>query len=180
MPIPQEKYYDDNRGKDLRKTENPRHWVVSDMWDLHHEIARYILLGWKNVDIAAKLNINQQTVSIVRNSPVVQEHLAVMQGARDAETIDLAKEIREIAPTALGLLKDVINGDNDAKNAPIGLRARTAENMLARVGHGVPHRIQSENVNYFLTTKDIADIKSRAMISENVVEGVVEEAVNGN
>lgn len=177
MAIPQEKYYEDNRGKDLRRAENPKHWVVSEMWDMHHEIARLILLGRNNVRIAEELKISPQTVSNVRNSPVVQEHLAIMQGARDADTIDLAKEIKNIAPDALMLLKNIVKGENDGVNASIGLRARTAENMLARVGHGVPHKIQSESVSFVLTSKDIADIKARAAIGENVQEAEFEEAV---
>ena len=169
MAIPQEKYYNENRGKDLRKSPERGHWVVSQMWDIHHEIARHILMGWKNVEIGKKLNISAQTVSNVRNSPIVQEHITIMQSARDADTIDLAKEIKEIAPVALDLLKDIITGDNDGAGASINLRARTSENMLARVGHGVPHRVQAESVNIHLTSEDISEIKRRAMLAKNVV-----------
>jgi len=76
------------------------------MWEVHHEIARLVLLGYKNVDIAEKLDCSPQLVSNVRNSPVVKEKLALMRGARDADTIDIAKEIKEIAPEALNLLKN--------------------------------------------------------------------------
>jgi len=178
--IPQEKYYDPNRESDGRRKGKsfisstgealPKRWHVNEMWDVHHEIARRLVLGQNNKEVSEALDISPQTVSIVKNSPVVQEHIAILRGARDADTVDLAKEIQEIAPVALSLLKDIINGDNDGANASIMLRAKTSENMLARVGHGVPHRVQSENIHAFLTSKDIEDIKQRAFSSGNVVE----------
>ena len=173
--IPQEKYYEENRGQDLRRSGERNHWVVSEMWDLHHEIARRISLGQKNVEIAKALGCTPQTVSNVRNSPVVQEHISILQGARDADTIDLAREIKEIAPVALQLLKNVINGEKEGVNASIALRAREANNMLARVGHGVPHKVQAEVANWHLTSKDIQDIKQRALANGDVVDAEVVE-----
>jgi len=173
--IPQEKYYEENRESDLRRSGERRHWVVSEMWDLHHEIARRLVLGQKNVDIAKALDCTPQVVSNVRNSPVVQEHVSILRGARDAETIDLAKEIKEIAPEAVRLLKDIIRGEGDGTNASIALRARESNNMLARVGHGVPHKIQAEVANYFLTSDDIMDIKRRALTNNDVVNVKAEE-----
>ena len=173
--IPQEKYYEENRGQDLRRSGERNHWVVSEMWDLHHEIARRISLGQKNVEIAKALGCTPQTVSNVRNSLVVQEHISILQGARDADTIDLAREIKEIAPVALQLLKNVINGEKEGVNASIALRAREANNMLARVGHGVPHKVQAEVANWHLTSKDIQDIKQRALVNGDVVDAEVVE-----
>lgn len=175
MAIGREKYFNSDRGPDLRKTGRQKTWVVSEMWDLHFEIARYVLLGWKNVDIAEQLGVTPQTISNVRNSPIVQEHLAIISGARDADTVDLDKEIKASAPTALKLLIDVINGDGEGTGAPISLRVKTAENMVARVGHGVPHKVQSENVHAYLTSADIEEIKRRAMESNDIVEGEVDE-----
>jgi len=174
--IPQEKYYEDNRERDQRKNngEGRRHWVASEMWDLHHEITRRLVIGQKNVDIARALSITPQTVSNVKNSPIVQEHMSIMRGVRDADTIDLAKEIKEIAPVALELLKDIIKGDNDGAQASINLRAKEANGMLARVGHGIPHRIQSESVSLHLTSEDISDIKQRAITNGTIVEAEIE------
>ena len=174
-PPPQAKYYSPDRGPDLRKaprdgSDERNRWVVSHMWEIHHEIARRLVLGQKNVEIAEALNVTPVMVSNVRNSPIVQERITILKGARDADTIDLAREIKEVAPEALGLLKDIIRGENDGANAPIGLRARTSENMLARVGHGVPHKVQTENVHTILTAEDIAEIKRRAQCNANVVD----------
>ena len=98
-----------------------------------------------------------------------------MRGARDADTVDLAKEIQEVAPEALRLLKDIIRGEGEGTNASISLRARESNNMLARVGHGVPHRVQAETTNLRLTSKDVEEIKRRALFSGDIVDGEYEE-----
>ena len=179
MSVAQEKYYSENRGQDLRRSTSetgPNHWVVSDMWELHHEITRRLVLGQKGVDIAKALGCTPQTVSNVRNSPVAQDHIAIMKGARDADTVDLSKRIIEIAPRALTLLEDIIKGENDGANASLGLRAKEANGMLARVGHGIPQKIQSESVNYHVTSEQIADIKRRAFHNDDVIDVTPEDS----
>ena len=166
--IPQEKYYNENRESDLR-CSGRNHWVVSEMWEKHREIARRLALGQKNVEIADALNVTPTMVSNVKNSPVVKEQVSILCGARDADTIDIAREIREIAPDALRLLKQIVRGEGPGTAASIALRARESNNMLARIGHGVPHRIQAESINVHLTNKDIEEIKSRAKINGDVI-----------
>jgi len=144
------------------------------MWNLHHEIARRLVLGQKNTEIAKALDITPQTVSNVKCSPVVQEQMLILNGTRDVETMDLKREIEEIIPDAVFLLKDIIRGQGQAQNASLTLRAKESNNMLARVGHGVPQKIQSESVNIQLTSKDILDIKRRAAENSDVIDIIKE------
>lgn len=169
------KYSDPNREPDQRKVLQKKSWTVGEMWEVHHEIARLILLGWKNVEIAKRLKCSSQMVSNVRNSPVVQDKLAIMKGARDADSIDLSREIRESAPDALRLLQDIIRGDNDAQDAPLSLRAKTAESMMDRAGYSAPKRIQSESISYALTKEEIEEIKRRAYGNDDIIEGEIDE-----
>ena len=135
-------------------------WQVSKIWELHEEITRRILLGQKNKDIAKSVGCSAQTVSNVRNSPVIQDKLALMRGARDAYTVDIARDIQEFAPIALELLKNTIEGKADAENASIALRARTAESWLDRAGHA-PIR-KEQHITAHLTGEEIAEIRDRA------------------
>lgn len=170
----QEKYYNDDRGPDLRlkPSHERRHWVVSEMWDLHHEITRLLSLGFKNTQIAQRLGISHVMVSNVKNSPVVQDQLAILRGVRDAESIDVAMEIRDFAPTCLTLLKSIVNGEVEASTP---LKAHTARDLLDRGGFPAIKRIES--VSTQLTSKDIEDIKNRAFGNkEQVVNGEFEEA----
>ncbi len=178
MTQSQKKYYDEDRGPDQRKKVNNRNrWTVSEMWQVHHEIAGLILLGWKNVDIAEKLDVSEVMVSNVKNSPVVMDKLSIMRGARDANTIDLAKEIRETAPDALKLLQDIISGNGDGDNASINLRARTSEGMLDRAGYAAPKKLLTENLHGFFTSEDIAELKKRAKANDDVVDAEFKETI---
>lgn len=133
---------------------------VAKIWELHDEIARRILLGQKNVVIADALGCTPTTVSNVRNSEVIQDKLAIMKGARDASTVDIARDIQEFAPTALKVLKDIVEGRGIGANASPALRAKEAGHFLDRAGHGAVRR--EERISAHLTAQDIQEIKERA------------------
>lgn len=157
-----EKYYNSDREPDLRRNplKEARHWSVSEMWDIHHEIARMLLIGWKNVDIAKKLDVSAVMVSEVRNSPVVRDKLALMCKARDADAIDVAKEIKDFAPVALNLLKDIVTGEGDGEGASIGLRGKHAKDLLEKGGHVAVQK--SLGLVGHLTAEEIEAMKEKA------------------
>jgi len=127
------------------------------------------VLGQKPKSIAEDLNISTSTVSHTRNSPVVRDQIELMKGARDADTIDLAKRIREDAPEALRLLEDIISGEADAT---IGLRAREANNMMNRAGYAPVQTIKGVMIHGHYTSDEIDDIKKRA-VDSGLKSGVV-------
>jgi hypothetical protein len=149
--------------------EMKKTWQVSRVWDLHEEIKRRVILGQKNTVIAKAVGCTKETVSNVKNSPIIQDQLAVMRGARDAYTIDIAKEIQEFAPEALKLLKDIVNGKGVGANASPALRAKEANNFMDRAGHAVVRNVNVSGTHALLTLDDIDEIKRRAFLSHNPV-----------
>jgi len=145
------------------------------MWELHHEIVRRLVLGQKNVEIARALNVSQAMVSYTRNSKVVKQQLDLMRAARDADTIDISKRIRENAPTALALLEDIIEDHGDTYG--YALAAKTAESMLDRGGYAAPKRL--EGVVAHFTKDEIEDLKRQALESGKdsgmIIEAEAEE-----
>lgn len=138
-------------------------YVVKEMWDMHHEIARRVVLGQKNTAIANALGVSITLVSNVKNSPVVMEKIDLLRGTRDIETVDIAKQIQDIAPAALDLLKEIISsGKVDEEVIPGRLRAHHAEKMLDRAGFGAPRIIQGKVLHGHFTSDDIKEIKERA------------------
>jgi len=146
---------------------------VGKIWERHDEIARMVLLGRKNTEIAREVGCSAATVGNVRNSPVVQDKLAIMRGARDAYTIDIAKDIQEFAPKALDLLKNIVMGKGVGTNASPALRAKEANSFLDRAGFGAVRKEQ--HVHAHLTAEEIDAIKERAMGVSGVVEGEFKE-----
>uniref|UniRef100_A0A6M3JCD3 Uncharacterized protein n=1 Tax=viral metagenome TaxID=1070528 RepID=A0A6M3JCD3_9ZZZZ len=173
---PYERYFDSER-VDLRIKRNGRRksWEVSKLWDIHQEVIRLKTLGMKNVQIQSALGVSKGLVTCTLNSRVAQDKLMIMRGARDAETIDLAKRIKEFAPKCLDLLESVVEGVGAGTGATLGLRVRTSQDYADRAGLGAVRKFQSESVH--LTVADIEKIKQRASDSRNVIIVKSEEAV---
>jgi hypothetical protein len=182
-------YGDDKRPADRRFNGAPKTFRVkprkgfrvSKVWELHEEISRRLVLGEKATKVAEDLGCTPATVSNVRNSPIIQDRMAIMKGARDAKTVDIARDIQEFAPKALELLKDIVLGKGLGANASASLRAKEANGFLDRAGFAPVRREQ--HMHAHLSSEDIDAIKQRAFGStgrsgptdNNVVEGEVVE-----
>lgn len=151
-----------------------KQWQVGQLWDLHHEVIRMLLLGMKQCDIAERLGITDCQVSKIKNSQIVQDRLSLMRAARDVQTVDISRDILDVAPRALKLLKNIVNNEDEGRQANIGLRTKVAESLLDRAGFGAVKKMQSESSHTFYNADEIARIKQRALM--NVQEA---EVVNG-
>jgi hypothetical protein len=166
MAIGQEKYYDPNRERDRRRSSLPegkKSFVVGEMYDRHHEIARRLLLGQKNTEIAEALNITAQSVSQVKNSPVVQDKLTLMKAARDCGAIDLAMEIASIAPIALGKIREAIElGSVNGQELSADSILKQSNTILDRHIGKPTQTINAHTTHTHLSLEDIERIKARA------------------
>ena len=134
---------------------------VGEMTELHHEICRHVLLGMKNVDIAAKLHCTPQTVSNVRNSPIVKRRLRELQNARDCVAINFAAECQARASRAFEILDEALM--DDTGEVPLQMRLKEANNLLDRVERveGIGQR--NLHLHAHLTADDIEQLKKRAL-----------------
>ena len=159
---PKSRYADLNR-TDARRVSNRKGHQITQMWDNHHEIARLIVLGMNNKEIADRMNCTPQTVSNVRNSPVVQDKLAILHAVRDVATGDLAHEIAEMAPMALKRIREVLEtGQVHGQTASAAVIMKEANNLLDREMGKAVQRIDSRNLNATIGPADLEAIKQRA------------------
>lgn len=156
-------YYFGPRQSDRRKRSNGKRRVfaVNEMTELHHEIARRILLGQKNVDIAEDLNCVPQTVSNVRNSPVVQSKLGEMVKKRDERAVNIIEEVNRRLPRALEILDEVLY--DETGELPLSMRVKEANTLLDR-----KEKIEGLGQRHFhahamLSDEDLENIKRRAL-----------------
>lgn len=171
LQIDPTRYYIAPREEDKRRSKGPRKtFEVNEMWELHHEIVRRIVIGQTNRDIARSLGVSEPMVSYTRNSKVCQDKIKEMRAVRDADTIDLMEDIRMKAPKALGLLEDII--DDHGESFPMGLAAKTAENWLDRAGYPAVRRVEAAVVH--LTPEEIKKIKEEAMRDARISGMVVD------
>ena len=161
---PKSRYRNSSRKDGRRVGERKRGgWQVAEMWERHHEIARRIVLGQSNVDIAKDLGVSAQAVSNVRNSPVVKEHTTLMNAARDVGTIDLARDIADLAPLALKRVKEALEGGEVLGRELSGSAILKEANQLLDREIGKPtQRVDMRGVHTHLTLDDINRIKEKA------------------
>ena len=157
---------------DGRRSPTRKAYEISHMTERHHEIARRLLLGQGNKEIASAMGITPQMVSIVRNSGCVREKLTTMSGARDLDSVDLAKEIRELAPKALQVMEEIM----DDTSAPKHVRLAAARDMLDRAGFAPVKKLDVNSSHVVLSATDIEAMKKRAYsIAGDVIVDVTPE-----
>jgi predicted transcriptional regulator len=159
------------KGQDGRRKppSQKKTWQVTKMWEQHHEIVRLRTTGMQGAEIARSLGVSEAMVSLVLNSPIVQDKLLIMRGARDADSVDVAKRIKDLAPKALDVLAEVIEGTMDVSPT---LKITTARDLLSRAGH--PPLKQIQGVYTFLTPSEIEDLKKRAKTNGKATGTVIE------
>jgi hypothetical protein len=135
-----------------------RKYQLKELQDIHHEIKRLRILGMKSVDIAHYLGITEAVVSYTLNSELMRRELEMMRGARDSEAIDVAKQIKEMAPKALKVLEGILEDEL----VPAPTRLATAKDVLDRGGYGASRQIDIRGAVGYFTAQDIEEIKDRA------------------
>ena len=150
----------------VRKTQ-----IVKEMNERHHEIARMVVLGYRNTEIAKTLNITKEFVCAVRSAPPVKEQVAILAGARDAGTVDVARQIQQALPECVEYLTKTIP-DSDISD---GLRSRNAFGLLSIGGHGPAKNINIKGVHAVLTADDIKEIREEAETVATEIGMIAEE-----
>ena len=110
-------------------------------------------------EIATALSCNVQTVSHIINSELGKQQLAILEGAADAEAVDLMVSIRTFAPVALAIQQELILDEGSTGE----LKNKIADKMLDRAGYSPVQKNLNMNVNAGLKKEDLDLIKKRAI-----------------
>jgi predicted transcriptional regulator len=154
---------------DQRFNEEGRKYQIQKLWERQHEILGLALLGAEEKEIAQILDVTPATVSNCINSEIGKQQLAIMRGARDAETIDISKEIRNHAPKALQVLVHILeNPNSDEKNL-----IKIATDMLDRAGYAAPKYVYGQFAHAVLTGGDIDELKERARMRRQLTNNTI-------
>lgn len=127
---------------------------ISHLWERQKEIARRLVAGHRQIDIARDYGMTPGRMSVICNSPVFKQYLASLASIREERAVDIGKTIREGAETGAQLLVDILSNDN----AHISLKAKVAMDLLDREGHGKISTVRAE-VTHHLTGDRIAELK---------------------
>lgn len=147
-------------------------YELQKMREIHHEIVRQVILNKSDTEISQNLGVSKVMVRYTRESPIVADKIAVIRGSLDAESIDLVKEVRDLAPVALAILEEfLLDPGHDMKE-----RRMIAQDILDRDGRA-PRTHKTEIGEPLLRTKDIEDIKRAAREAARNSGSMVEDAI---
>jgi len=160
-----------NGETDKRKTGENNFSMLS-LLDNHQEITRRIVLGQSNKQIAVDMGLTKQYVSKIRNNPMVRRRIQFMQAAIDDETIDVGRRIKEVQGEAQLVLEELMHDKGTSAN----VRANIAENMLAKVGHGVPRNVNITQVGVVCDASFLQEQKERVKEEQRKMREMAEYA----
>lgn len=145
---------------------------VTEMTDKHHEVARLLLLGLTNKEVASETSLSRDHVSTIRRSPVVKEQLTILRSVRDRESVDIAVQIQNALPRCIEYLTETIDGDGISD----ALKSKNAFNLLSMGGHGPSKNLNVKSTHAILTADDIMEIRERGL-SLGTEMGIVDAEV---
>jgi len=147
---------------------------VSRIRHSHHEIARLLAAGHKQVEVARMLGRTQVNISILCKNPMFQDLIAYYQESRLQDSLELSSRIRAAASDSLEALQERIDGELEQ---PGSLNTsdlhKITKDLLDRSGHSPVSRRESRNISIGLSADDIKKIKEDS--KQEPIEGTFEE-----
>ncbi len=144
--------------RDGRRSDLPRKYEPKALNPLHHEILRRLLLGDSHKEIASILNCTVATVSNVANSGLGREKISVMTAEADLNSVEIAKQIRETAPRAVEVMRELL----DDEAVSFAVKYRAAADILDRAGHGAVKKIDMRKTLTELSMEDLERLNEAA------------------
>lgn len=136
-----------------------RRYDAKKLTELHHNILRLHMLGYKGREIAEKLGCSTMTVSNALNSSLGRFQTSIIRAELDGTAVEAAKQIRQLAPKAIRLIEEVMDDDE----APISVRLRAAQDALDRAGFAAVKKVDMRNTSVSLTKDDLESLKQAAL-----------------
>jgi hypothetical protein len=121
----------------------------------HHEMARLLALGLKDIDISRVMGYSQSRICILKKDPMVKELIAHYMGLRDRIVTDVGGRLESLSVTALEIIQERMLDDPDSLTMK-DLQG-VAELSLDRSGHGK----QSVVANVNVSVQTLSAIKSQ-------------------
>lgn len=125
----------------------------------HHEIARLMAAGLKDVEIADTLNCSHASLYNLRRSPAFQQLLFYYQAERDVEAMSLSAQIKIGAGLALDKIVERLETE-EAASLPATWLKDVMVALLDRAGHSPVQK--TATLSAHLSAEDIRVLKEAA------------------
>ena len=133
----------------------------------HQQLARFLVGGHSQTEIADLLGMHKTTVSRLIHDPLITEEIQRLQGVADNNIAScvpgISEKIAEGAHKSTEVLMTILE---DTRNSPeiLKLKANVALELLSRAGYGTVKQVnvRQSAITAHLTAEDIEGIKQRA------------------
>lgn len=143
---------------DNRRADNgSSSYELAEIRDHHEEIARLLSLGIRPKEIAERLGLHPQTVSNVRNSPIIKQMIEIIQTQRTENAAEIARQVAQLAPSAIKVMKETMEFGKYSE-------ADDVELLVAKP-------VVSEQIKAALEVLRIAVPKTRIRVRSHIVDG---------
>lgn len=92
--------------------------------DRHREMARRLVIGERQCDVARAFGISQARMSDIARSPVFIDYMNQLHYRRDVQTMDIARSVKQGASRGLDLLLRILT-EGTEENSKADLRTKT-------------------------------------------------------
>lgn len=146
--------------------------AIKSMNSRHYKILEFCLRGLTNIQIADKVKMTSQMVSIVVNSPSFEFELsrrrAVLEDMVDEQIVHELDDVAEMIKDGAKAAVEKIIGGISSGDESIALRSSIE--ILDRAGYPKVNRIESTNLSVVITSEDAKRIQS-TIVLDNLDDG---------
>lgn len=97
----------------------------------HREIARRVVLGQSQHDIAQDLSMSESRLSIICNSPMFKKEVERLESMRNAGVENIQEQLQEVSPVMLEILERLALYSSKDQ-----IKKECAQDLLDRAGYG--------------------------------------------
>lgn len=133
--------------------------MLKELRTQHRTIIQMVFSGYRNKEIAERLEMSDCTVSQIVRSPLGQAYLEGLQDKSQEATLDVRKKLVSMNKSALTVLDRIMN---PAEKAPHSVQLTAAKDVLDRTGYKAPDRLHVDMTMQTKTDQEI-DAEINAM-----------------
>lgn len=133
--------------------------MLKELRTQHRTIIQMAFSGYRNKEIADRMEMSDCTVSQIIRSPLGQAYLKGMQDKSQEATLDVRKKLVSMNSEALKVLERIMD---PAEKAPHSVQLTAAKDVLDRTGYKAPDRLHVDMTMQTKTDQEI-DAEINAM-----------------
>ena len=126
--------------------------MLKELRNQHRTIIQMVFSGYRNKEIAERLEMSDCTVSQIVRSPLGQAYLEGLQDKAQEATLDVRKKLVSMNKSALTVLDRIMN---PAEKAPHSVQLTAAKDVLDRTGYKAPDKLHVDMTMQTKTDQEI-------------------------